>query len=506
MDSLRLLSSSLKYYSRHDVQEAIAEASFCREAVPKILHKGSLIFGKRPSSIAYPADVLAFAKQRATSFHISEERWKDPMSISSALPEKEFNRNRIGWDLILDIDFPFFEASKLIAHYILEALYSHGIKESYVKFSGNKGFHIAVPFESFPAIVHDVPIKDTFPELPLKILKYLSNYIDNPVFGFPLSEKIIDTLPEDTIQDFVKDFCLECGKDAPVRKPGFRFICAKCGSEKITDEKKPYLICASCEGIMNATERVEASCALCGSSKLSKKLDLGLDSVLISKRHLFRSPYSLHEKSMLVSVPIEKKDVLSFDKNSAMVEKIVVRKGLFLPKKDSGDRNKEAFRLFREALDYDAISKSRALSDEDGLSRKKGRPSEQYEITSAVNESHFPPCIAAGLKGLKDGKKRFVFILIKFLKKLGWDDEKIREAIVEWNTRNPEKLSQTIISTQLKYHLSKDIMPPNCAASGFYLDMMICNPDSLCAKIKNPVIYSLRSAGIKRIPKSTGNP
>ena len=495
MDPLRLLSTALKYYSRQDVQEAIAESAISREAVPKILHKGKLIFGKRPCSVNYPSDVLAFAKQRATSFHISEERWKDPLAISSEQPEREMSKNRIGWDLVIDIDFPVFEASKLIAHYILEALLSHGISKAFIKFSGNKGFHIAVPFEIFPAAVHDMPVKDTFPELPQKVLSYLSSYVDNPAFGFPLSTKIAETLSEEEAKAFVKDFCLDCSKETSVRKPGFGFQCTKCGNEKLLEEKKPYVICDSCGGIMEATEMVEASCTICGSKKITKKVGLGLDSVLISKRHLFRSPYSLHEGSSLVSLPIKASEVLEFDKSIASPEKARVRKGLFLPQKQPANESREAFRLFREALDFDAMSKERPYQDETGQRNKKERSAEAYEITSAISEDFVPPCIKTGLKGLKDGRKRFVFILVNFLKKLKWDDEKIKKTVNEWNSRNSEKLSEGIISTQLKHNLSKDTMPPNCAASGFYTDIGICSPDSLCGKIKNPVIYSLRKSG-----------
>ena len=66
----------LKLYARKDVQQVIADLARDREVGVKF---GDAGFGKRPQIIQYPSDVYEFAKEGATSFHMSEERWKDPM-------------------------------------------------------------------------------------------------------------------------------------------------------------------------------------------------------------------------------------------------------------------------------------------------------------------------------------------------------------------------------------------------------------------------------------------
>ena len=57
---------------------------------------------------------------------------------------------RKGWDLVIDIDCPYWPYSKIIADLVVKALRHHHISAISAKFSGNKGFHIGVPFEAFP--------------------------------------------------------------------------------------------------------------------------------------------------------------------------------------------------------------------------------------------------------------------------------------------------------------------------------------------------------------------
>ena len=98
------------------------------------------------------------------------------------------------------------------------------------------------------------------------------------------------------------------------------------------------------------------------------------------------------------------------------------------------------------------------------------------------------------LNGLKDGRKRSLFILINFLTSVGWDYEKIEKLLWEWNKRNEEPLREVYILGQLRYHKQqrKKILPPNCSNTMYYKDFQVCLPDNLCSKIKNPVNYSIR--------------
>src|SRR3989338_304147 len=136
----------LKYYSRKDVQKRIVETAKEREVAVKFAEG----FGKRPDILQYPNDVLEFAKRGASSFHISEERWNNPLLLKPGMAKKQLDEARKGWDLILDIDTKFLEYSKIAADLIMEAFKFHDLNHFSVKFSGGNGFHIGVQFESFP--------------------------------------------------------------------------------------------------------------------------------------------------------------------------------------------------------------------------------------------------------------------------------------------------------------------------------------------------------------------
>ena len=143
------LSTVLSYYNREDIQTAIVNAAHDREVAVRFGQGG---FGKRPDILNYPKDVIELVKQGATSFHVSEEIWRNPLAIESSMKPRELDELRTGWDLVLDIDCPDWEFSKLTAHMFIKALKEQGIKSISCKFSGNKGFHIGVPFEAFPSV------------------------------------------------------------------------------------------------------------------------------------------------------------------------------------------------------------------------------------------------------------------------------------------------------------------------------------------------------------------
>ena len=129
------------YYSREDVKKAIFNFSKNRECIPRYFEG----FGKRPDNFQYESDILEQVKKGATSFHCSEELWKDPLEISTDSSKEQFNELRMGWDLLLDIDSPYLEYSKVYTDLIVKTLKFHGIKNLSIKFSGSKGFHIIIP-------------------------------------------------------------------------------------------------------------------------------------------------------------------------------------------------------------------------------------------------------------------------------------------------------------------------------------------------------------------------
>ena len=134
----------LRFYKRKDIQDAIVAHARGKEAGVRY-GEG---FGKRPDVINYPGEVLELAKRGVTSFHASEERWENPLELNSSNSRKDLDELRIGWDLVLDIDCIDWELAKLTTHLFIKALKENGVNCISCKFSGNKGFHIGVPFEA----------------------------------------------------------------------------------------------------------------------------------------------------------------------------------------------------------------------------------------------------------------------------------------------------------------------------------------------------------------------
>ena len=104
------LSIILKHYKRKDVQEAILSSSKDREVSVKFGDNG---FGKRPDILNYPNEILEFAKNGVTSFHVSEEHWNNVLALKPELSKRELDELRKGWDLVLDIDCKYWDYSKL---------------------------------------------------------------------------------------------------------------------------------------------------------------------------------------------------------------------------------------------------------------------------------------------------------------------------------------------------------------------------------------------------------
>lgn len=383
----------LDYYSRKDVQEKLVNFAKGKE-ITVVYHDK---FGKRPDILQYNNDVMEFVKQGATSFHVSEERWKDPMNLRSGMIQKELDELRVGWDCILDIDGPF-ESSKKTAYLIVEALKFHNVENIGVKFSGNKGFHIGIPFESFPDEVNGKQTKLLFPEG----IRVISNYLKN----------------------MIKDhLASELGNNDPF---------------SIVD----------------------------------------IDSILISSRHMFRMPYSYHDKSGLISIPIDKDKILEFDKESAKIENVKTDLGFL----DKFTKN-EAADLIIQAFDWAHKKQKKELVI---IPEKK-----DYEVPQvAVKEEFFPPCVRLILEGLpSDGRKRAIFILINFFKHMGWNLDDVQKRLLEWNSKNYEPLREGYIISQISWHKkNKDLrLPPNCMNESYYKSLGICKPDNWCRNIKNPV-------------------
>lgn len=427
------LSTLLTYYKREDIRQAMLSCTDNREVAIKYGDNG---FGKRPDILKYARDILELVKKGASSFHCSEEHWQNPLQLNPGLKKSELDSLRIGWDLVLDIDCPFLEYSKFAADLVVQALKYHGIKTISVKFSGNHGFHIAVPFGSFPKTVHGQPTKDLFPEGPKRIALYLTEMI-RPA----LAKKILEFEPVEKV----------------IARTGKKY------SDIVKENKfDPFAV-------------------------------LDIDTILISSRHMYRMPYSFNEKSGLVSTPILPENILNFNKDDAKPENVKIN----LKFLDQTPKPNEAKKLIIQAFDFSL------KQEETKIEGKK-----EFDCPeNAVPEDYFPPCIKTILKGLKDGRKRALFVLVNFLTSCGWDHCKTEELLKKWNQRHEEPLRDVTITGQLRYHKanSKKILPPNCANKAYYLDLQFCTPDNFCKKIKNPVNYAILKQKLTYLTKNSKN-
>ncbi len=207
---------------------------------------------------------------------------------------------------------------------------------------------------------------------------------------------------------------------------------------------------------------------------------VSIDTIAISERHTFRMPYVFNEKSWLVSIPIEK--VKDFEFEMAKPENVKTDLG-FLDSFKEG----EARRLFILAFDFKRREEKKIVKEIE---------SENY---GKINKIHFPPCIKNILKGLEDGRKRSLFILMNFLKIMKWSYKEIEQEVIEWNKRNKPPLKESYIKTQLNWFKSKGqtYTTPSCDNSIYYKDIGVCVPDDICKKIKNPIVYPFWRMGKK---------
>lgn len=491
------------YYSNPKVQEALLKFSKEREVVPRYFEG----FGKRPDMLQYPSDIIGLVNKGATSFHASEEIWKDPLAIDSEASAAELSDIRKSWDLLIDIDCPYLDMAKEAAKIILEALESYGIENYGIKFSGSKGFHIIVSGEAFPEEYEGKMMKDSFPEWPRAITEFLFDKISpefrkrvGKIISFSKVDesksriecKICNTVAK--IGNLTKLICPVCQleierRDYKATKRRLKCLNNKCAGVLEPVESQDYFYCENCKDPDNdkvpltSNKYPENFAEIRGETHQIEKM---FDLVLVAPRHLFRMPYSLHEKTSLASVVLKKEEIENFSPRDAnpMNVKIVD----FLPK----NRKEEAKKLLAEALKW----KKDKMSEEEKKqeNRYSGMKSESYGDFdfSGVNEKMFPPSIKKLLLGLKDGKKRGLFILLTFFKSIGMTPEYINNKVREWNKLNEPPLKEGYIKSQLDWHLKqrKKILPPNYDNESFYKDLGLIDKKP---EVKNPIVEVMRN-------------
>ena len=214
--------TAMTYYARKEIQDAMFEFCKHRETVANFNNK---FFAKRPDTFDYPNDIPNQARQGATSFHCSEELWQNPLDINTDMTPEQYNKIKIGWDFLIDIDSPFLDYGKIAARLIIEVLESHGVKNFGIKFSGGKGFHIIVPFKAFPEIVNGQLTKDNFPEWQRLIAGYIFSKIrtpmNNEILGLTTREKLKEQGELKT-----EHLCPKCHKPT-IKKLIYKYRCNK---------------------------------------------------------------------------------------------------------------------------------------------------------------------------------------------------------------------------------------------------------------------------------------
>jgi len=415
----------LNYYSRKDIQKALVESAVNRE-VAAIFNAET--FGRRPDILQFEDDVLALARQGATSFHFSVEQWSDPLRLRSGMTQRELDDLRIGWSLILDLDTKFLEYAKEAALLLVEALKFHDIKNISIKYSGSNGFHIGIPSKSFPDSVDNKKTSLLFPESVKVIGSYLKDLIKSH-----LSEKILSL--------------------------------------------------TSLKEIANATNKPEGT--LIKDKQFDPYTVISIDPALISSRHMIRAPYSINEKKGLVSLPLTESELKNFKIAKAKPENVSYEVK-FLD--ESKLKEPEASSLIIQAYDWMSKTKKEEplkLNQSKYILPKIAIKDEKY-FPNCIK------LILKGVKSDGRKRAVFILInflqsmgwnineLENFL--LEWNKknyEPLRDgyikAQVDWHKRQ-----------------NKTIMPPNCSNEMYYANLGVKCTENICSKVKNPVNYAMR--------------
>ena len=510
----RIRRVSLAYYMRSDIRKAMFEFSKKRECVPRYFEG----FGKRPDSFQYDSDIIELAKKGATSFHCSEEIWRDPLELTTNLTEEEFKKLRTGWDLLIDIDCPYLEYSKKGAKAIISAMKKNGIKNIGIKFSGSKGFHLIIPWKAFPENMSGKQTKEMFPVWPRLICEFIKE--QSREF---LEKDLYNSEDSKVLSKLKKGIKCERCNNMSEKTELIHFICPGCRTkmQNLTTSfaRKRKIRCPNCQKEMQEEERVAFykcnNCAL-DSRKNPENFNesyesidifevLGLDVILVSPRHLFRMPYSLHEKTALASIVLTEEEIDNFD----MIRDADPMK--ILPKNFMPDSEKnEATELLRNSLEFKPVGKVKTLEEIKNPEAEKNKnkdigPKKFNDIViKNLNPSMYPPTIQKMLAGMQgDGKKRALFILLSFFKSLKLSDEEITSQIEAWNVKNKEHLPPSYIKGQISwYSKQKEAkMPPNFDKS-YYKDIGF-PPSAEELKTKNPVSWVMRKSFVNDL-KSRG--
>ena len=211
------------------------------------------------------------------------------------------------------------------------------------------------------------------------------------------------------------------------------------------------------------------------------------DLILVSPRHLFRMPYSLHEKTALSSVVLTSEKIEKFElKDADPMNLSSENLKNFIP--DS--KENEAKELLVQALDW--------AKDKNPEEEKKNFKKEFQQIKiENFSDSYLPPSIQKILQGVQDGKKRSLFILLNLFRAIGMDKNEIEKRIYSWNEKNGVQLKKGYIQAQISWaYKNKIVLPPNFDKD-YYKGIGIL-PTLEELRFKNPVNYVVRKTTSER--------
>ncbi len=257
----------LEYYSRDDIISAIIKNTKERE-VAGAFADGS--YDQRPNIIQFPNDIVQMVRKGVTSFHYSVEHWSNPMQLA----RERYEELRTGFDFVIDIDSKLgIEEAGIAAEMICSLLRNYGIKNYGIKFSGRRGFHICLPWGSFPKEIDYKPLAKLYPKAP----RILAGFI---------REKISESLMKELIKRKGAKQLIDILEEPPESLDPFYFV----------EVEKDW-----------------------------------------GSRHMFRAPYSLNEKTWLASLPINESQLKNFSTELARPEKVKTGAEFFKSKENEAE-------------------------------------------------------------------------------------------------------------------------------------------------------------------------
>ncbi len=420
-------------------------------------------------------------------------------SVSLSIGSREILKN---YESLFGSDCAVVEIKK-IEEGKIEDVYDISVEESESFFgneypillhnSGSKGFHILIPSKSFPEKLYGEKTKDKFPEWPRAIAGYLKEITKEKI-----DQQIVNLTNKEELKKkgelIEKVYCLDCEKNLKceqevILKEEDLFECtnSKCKYKLYFKKgKRKVHRCPSCNFDMNFTGTINRYfCDKCGKYKSKDQLKKeqtiksqadSVDIVLVSPRHLFRSPYSLHEKTALVSMVLTREEFENFEITMADPLKIKIRD--YNPNCEAG----EARELLIESLDW-------AKKKEPERKKYDGKALDLKGLV--ITEDMFPPVIKKIMNGMKeDGRKRALGVLLSFFSSLEFPKEYMEEKAYEWNKKNYKPLKEGYIQSQIEWSAKNKRLPPNYDKST-YKELGV---NSETEDLKNPINYTIREA------------